>query len=276
MNNPKTSPWGKVQSCENIAEGIVFVSTAGHGGVKLDRGRNAKMPDYMRNEGGWYEEDCEQLKVAVCFPDEFFKGDEKSKEEKLERTKESFRDWFPNEYERFYNVKLADGESYTRDKEIFNEKSKKSLVVSCAWGSPSTGMEALPKGYVRVEAKIDSDPEVVRTFYIPEEEYKTRRFGFIVNPEVHQECFDEFAKNSQIKQSQHVAKLKEDIEKDSICHIVIGKIGHYYHRKLSFRSYDIETMKKLFPSALREVLEKVRKGLQREEQILNKNLEGFI
>ena len=42
------TPWGSSQHQRVLAEGITSVSTASHGGVHLDRKRNAAMPDYMR------------------------------------------------------------------------------------------------------------------------------------------------------------------------------------------------------------------------------------
>lgn len=53
------SPWGKIQHVQHLGEGACFVSTAGHGGIKLDRKRNAMIPKAARRERGWYEEDCE-------------------------------------------------------------------------------------------------------------------------------------------------------------------------------------------------------------------------
>src|SRR3546814_17537571 len=53
------------------ANGVVFHSTASHGGIKLDRARNMAMPGVLRVAGGWYEEDCEWAKVAIGFPDLF-------------------------------------------------------------------------------------------------------------------------------------------------------------------------------------------------------------
>jgi len=50
--------WGKAQSVKELVPGAWFVSTAGHGGIKLDRKRNAAVPRGARQEGGWYEEDC--------------------------------------------------------------------------------------------------------------------------------------------------------------------------------------------------------------------------
>ena len=47
-----STPWGKAQSAHVLAPGIGSVSTAGHGGVKVDRAHNAAMPEYMRRAGG--------------------------------------------------------------------------------------------------------------------------------------------------------------------------------------------------------------------------------
>lgn len=49
------SPWGKIESKTEFAPDIVFVSTASHGGIKLDRLRNAMVPKPLRRAGGWYE-----------------------------------------------------------------------------------------------------------------------------------------------------------------------------------------------------------------------------
>src|SRR3546814_13466482 len=39
-----STPWGMAQSSKIYADGVVFHSTANHGGIKLDRARNAAMP----------------------------------------------------------------------------------------------------------------------------------------------------------------------------------------------------------------------------------------
>ena len=63
-----STPWGMSQSASIYAEGIVFHSTAGHGGFKLDRTRNAGMNPALRLSGGWYEEDAEWALVAAGYP----------------------------------------------------------------------------------------------------------------------------------------------------------------------------------------------------------------
>lgn len=65
------TPWGAPQHITLLAEGIRSVSTGSHGGIKLSAERNEQMPDYMRNDDGWYEEDSEWAKVTVVFQDAF-------------------------------------------------------------------------------------------------------------------------------------------------------------------------------------------------------------
>ena len=65
------SPWGRVNHLQQITEGIAWVSTPSHGGIKLSAERNKQMPAAFKVAGGWYEEDCEASKVIAVFPDHF-------------------------------------------------------------------------------------------------------------------------------------------------------------------------------------------------------------
>ena len=74
----KSSPWGTVQDSEQIAEGIVFVSTASHGGIWVARELlpriSEEMKDYAEYWSGssqWFEEDCAAQCVVVSFPEYF-------------------------------------------------------------------------------------------------------------------------------------------------------------------------------------------------------------
>ena len=66
---PTWSPWGSVQHHRVLAEGIVVVSTASHGGINLTEARIAEMPSAERKASGWYEHDCEALFVLRHFAD---------------------------------------------------------------------------------------------------------------------------------------------------------------------------------------------------------------
>ena len=80
--NGKSSPWGIVEGEEVIAEGIIYVSTASHGGIWVSRELlpriQKEMRDYAKYWSGssqWFEEDCAAQCVVVSFP-EFFKPEQ--------------------------------------------------------------------------------------------------------------------------------------------------------------------------------------------------------
>ena len=73
---PVNSPWGRVQTAEELAPGIWTVSTAGHGGIILSAQRDADMPEYLKSAAKYagprcYEEDCEWALVALAYPEAF-------------------------------------------------------------------------------------------------------------------------------------------------------------------------------------------------------------
>jgi len=69
MKLGQRTPWGKAQDITGIGEGLWWVSTASHGGVKLDAKRNRLIPQAARMPGGWYEEDCKWAIAAHVLPE---------------------------------------------------------------------------------------------------------------------------------------------------------------------------------------------------------------
>jgi hypothetical protein len=71
---PEVTPWGESQDRTVVADGIVFHSTAGHGGFHLSAERLAEMHPALRKRNtrfcpaNWFEEDCEAALVALAFP----------------------------------------------------------------------------------------------------------------------------------------------------------------------------------------------------------------
>ena len=107
-----------------IAPGINFVTAAGHGGIKLDRAHNAKVPAYVRERGGWYEKNSDWAIPAIIFPQCFTA-------EEGEQAKHILRNGKPDIYARFYNVPLMSlrGQSNVLDERIFQEEHKNDWVV---------------------------------------------------------------------------------------------------------------------------------------------------
>lgn len=62
------SPWGRIGGVEEVAEGMTFVSTASHGGVKISAARRLEIPKAFHAAGCWYEEDCDAA-VPLYFCD---------------------------------------------------------------------------------------------------------------------------------------------------------------------------------------------------------------
>lgn len=68
-----SSPWGPVQVETITTEGVIFVSTASHGGFWVSDERLLEMPSAIRefpNHAGknWFEEDCDAVLVYLAFP----------------------------------------------------------------------------------------------------------------------------------------------------------------------------------------------------------------
>lgn len=183
---PTRSPWGPVQTAEKIADGIWQAGTAGHGGIKLSRQRNAAMPPYMRVAGGWYEEDIVWARVAIVFRDEayFTKPGGKTGRTPYDYAEETLRHWEPELYEQFFKVTLTPEHSRRRAEQQFQSDSADKFVVRSAWGSWA---QFVPQGMVGVAAVRSSD-DAERWFLIPSEEYSARsQFGFVIDQDNHQE-----------------------------------------------------------------------------------------
>lgn len=181
----KSCIWGVIQHAEHIAPGIAFVSTAGHGGIKLDRARNAQVPDYMRRKGGWYEEDCDYAIPVIIFADEFRKA---KGEDIYNDAVDSLRNWHPDEYARYFNVPLEslEGQSSTLDRRLFDQRHADDWLAVTAYGS---WHDLVPDGYVGVTATkggrgmkaSEADPEE-RYYLIPQQEYAQRQ---VIDPYRH-------------------------------------------------------------------------------------------
>ncbi len=68
---PKSSPYGAIQTTRQIAPGLWSVSTASHGGIQVSPQRQGAMPEHLRLSRTWFEEDCEWALVALAFPNDF-------------------------------------------------------------------------------------------------------------------------------------------------------------------------------------------------------------
>jgi hypothetical protein len=99
--NEMYTPWGRSRDTEVIAPGVVFYSTASHGGYHVAAKLNKRIPAIFRaaaevwsGKPGWYEEDCAYAIVHAFLP-EFF-----SPEEVL-KALETIKRWYPTEWAKY-------------------------------------------------------------------------------------------------------------------------------------------------------------------------------
>ena len=171
------TPGGPAQTAEIYADGVAFFTTAGHGGFKLARARNAAMPKALRVAGGWYEEDCEWAKVAVAFPDLFTKSERRSAEESL-------RHWYPDAWEAVHGRTLAPGESREKDRRLFEAAHAEDWIVISA-----SRLDDAPDMVRCIAARGGDHASTERRAYlVPASDYTTGLFGFVIDERAHQRC----------------------------------------------------------------------------------------
>jgi hypothetical protein len=163
------TPWGRSDYKKEYAPGIVCYGTPSHGGFRVD----AKlMPDSLRLDDGWYEEDCEWARVAAAWP-ELFPVAARA------QAKDSLRQWNPEAYEKFYVEIVMPGESYIRDQDIFRMENRGRMVTLAASGRDDGMVEVLAGRGGRLES--GQYPAEVAKFLVPAGEYDMGKHGFVVD-----------------------------------------------------------------------------------------------
>lgn len=208
------TPWGMADSAEIVADGIGHVGTPSHGGMKLDRKRNAMVPAPLRREGGWYEEDCEwaiveyvfRAELLACytlraakiadgtstetFYDKSHKADVVAHLERRiksllsEDAKHTLWNYFPDGWDASFGGTLTGAQSRTRREQIFLREHAKDWLVTSASGR--TAWNQCPDGSVLVSARLggrsiyghSTVPNICHTperhFLVPAAEYEAR------------------------------------------------------------------------------------------------------
>ena len=170
-----STPWGPSQGATIYANGVVFHSTAGHGGFLLSADRSSKVHRSLRVTGGAYEEDEAWAIVAFTFPD-LFTGFERRCAER------TIKDSFPGAWEAITGNALEPGESRKKDERAFFDKHAHDwIVVSAIFSDYQAGFTEV---IATLGGKRGPGTEE-RRFLVPSEEYCVDRFGFVIDPERH-------------------------------------------------------------------------------------------
>jgi hypothetical protein len=169
-----STPWGRAQVSRRYADGIVLHSTASHGGFHLAEKANSAVHALYRNDGEFYEEDCEWAKVAHAFPQLFTAYERRLADRTL-------RDTYPDTYERVMSVTLKDGQSHIRDRQEFEKRYRNDWVVIAALNSDHK------PGFVECIATLGGirGETGERRFLVPGSDYIIGGHGFVIDPLKH-------------------------------------------------------------------------------------------
>jgi hypothetical protein len=185
------TPWGPAQVATKIAPGIMFYSTAGHGGYHISDRRRLTMPpalhDFEPMLPGWYEEDCEWAVVYLAFPQEMMQHDGMEQWNKVNAmAATTLANYCPDTWEKHFGIELRPGESHVKDERMFMAEHAEDWVAITAYGD---WHERVPKGYVGICATKGGRRHILamveaKYFLIPVEEYDARGpFAFFLKPD---------------------------------------------------------------------------------------------
>lgn len=119
------TPWGQPDMITELGDGIKWVSTPSHGGCYMPPEKNKNIPDPLRHENGFYEEDCAWSKAAFFYPEYFRESYDQNynkiistPEEVKERARKLIVDFFPFEWEEYTGSPILAGESRLKEEWI--------------------------------------------------------------------------------------------------------------------------------------------------------------
>ena len=95
---PETTPWDAPDRADQVLPGIWRVSTPSHGGYVLSDERQAAMPEALRRDDPYYEEDVDYALVLYAFGSEFRRLPIPGIALQVENARRSVRCWHPDRW----------------------------------------------------------------------------------------------------------------------------------------------------------------------------------
>lgn len=177
VNRGYPTPWGPAQVRYQYTDSVSFYSCAGHGGYKVNKTANTRIPEPLRNNDGWYEEDCESAIVHYFLLEAF-------DTEKINR--EYFRsvivNYWPDKWTAATGETVALEESSELRKRKFSADNADNWVAIAAWGDWA---DWVPEGKVGVLAAKGGRRDGLSgeaKFLVDVEKYRARQGSYVVDP----------------------------------------------------------------------------------------------
>lgn len=148
-DRPDATPWGAIDSAEQIHPGIWHVTTPSHGGFLLSDARQRSMPECLMLDHPIYEEDTGYALVVLAFAPEFAAS--AAGPILLRNAHDTVRNWHPDRYARFTGAPVEPRDSYVlKMREAYRERIGRAVVVA-AFGDWA---DWVPKGKTGVIARM--------------------------------------------------------------------------------------------------------------------------
>lgn len=110
---PQDTKWGVPQTTDQVLPGIWHVTTPDHGGYVLSDERQAAMPEALRRDDIYYEEDVDWALVLLGFATEFRRLPTAGIALQVENARRSVRAWHPARYGAFTGEEVPATENNT-------------------------------------------------------------------------------------------------------------------------------------------------------------------
>lgn len=172
---PIHSPWGAVQTANELAPGIWDVSTAGHGGLMLSPRAQRRRSGLHARPGGPVRG---RPRLGLGRP----RLPRRLHQERGPRCAQISAQLAARPYARFTVKVIQPGKSYTLDRDAFEALHAADWIASTAFGAWASFVE---RGQVGLCCQRRSDRSEA-WFIVPEAEYAKRgKFGFVIDPARH-------------------------------------------------------------------------------------------
>jgi hypothetical protein len=144
---PAHTLWDAPDMATQRLPGVWWVTTASHGGFVLSDERQAAMPEALRLDSMYYEEDVNWSLVVIGFEAEFAKVKDQNFDIERDLAHQTARHWRPSQYGAFTGEVITPSDSYVLKKVGILEASIGEIGVRSASGDWA---DWVPKGKVGV------------------------------------------------------------------------------------------------------------------------------
>lgn len=109
---PLDTKWGAPVTTNQVLPGVWHVTTADHGGYVLSDERQAAVPEALRRDDPFYEEDVDWALVLLAFAAEFRRLPTAGIGLQVENARRSVRAWHPDRYAAFTGEEVPQTERH--------------------------------------------------------------------------------------------------------------------------------------------------------------------